>query len=283
MDGFISQIQRLSTADGPGLRGTVVTVGCPLNCLWCPTPELIGDAAKFLYHPGRCVACGACVAQPGGNAICYFDAYKDIGKIMTEKEIAAELLEDKQHYDETGGGVTYTGGDAAMQIEFFYNLTTLLKQHDVHIALETSGHFPWDSLAPLIKAVDLIIYDIKLLNRHLHKRYTGVDNHLILDNALRIADMGKDMIARMLIVPGVNDNEAEINGRLRFIKNLGRNVKVEIMKYRKLDTEKYASLGMIEMMQGTPDCDDSKVSKVKEIAEAMGLDVIINTRIGISI
>ena len=295
-DGFISKLQRYSTKDGPGIRTTVFAVGCPMKCLWCANPELIGDASKFLYHPRRCVGCGACVAQSGGSirlteegvdidrdaadleecsVVCYYDAYEKVGGIVSVKELVSALLRDKVFYDQSGGGVTFSGGDAGMQAEFFKEVAISLRDSEVHVALDTAGYFPWEKLAPLVAAVDLVLYDIKTLNRTLHKRYTGVDNQLILENALRIADMGKDMTVRMILVPGVNDSDDEITGRLKFIKNLGRSVRVDIIKYHKLGTGKYASLGMIEMMEGTPECPDELADHAANIARNMGLAVTI--------
>jgi len=296
MDGFISKLQRYSTNDGPGIRTTVFAVGCPMSCLWCANPELIGDATKFLYHPRRCVGCGACVAKSGGtitlteegldidrdtanleecSVVCYYDAYERIGGIVTVKELVSGLLRDKAFYDQSGGGVTFSGGDAAMQAEFFYEVATRLRESEVHIALDTAGYFPWEKLAPLVAAVDLVLYDIKTLSRTLHKRYTGVDNQLILENAIRIADMKKEMTVRMILIPGVNDNEDEIVGRLKFIKKLGNHVKVDLMKYHKLGAGKYASLGMIEMMEGTPECSDDIAEYAANIARNMGIAVTI--------
>ena len=274
MDGFISKILENTTTDGPGLRTTVLAVGCPLKCLWCPNPELIGDAAKFLYHPRRCVGCGSCVAVSGGKPVCYYDAYEEICEVISVKELAERLLNDKAAFAATGGGVTLSGGDAATQAEFFYRVTRILKDAGVHVALDTAGYFPWEKLMPLISAVDLVLYSIKTLNRGLHKRYTGVDNELILDNALRIADMQKDMIVRMILIPGVNDSEDEISGRLKFVKSLGKNVKVDIVPYRKLDTKKYTSLGMMEMMEGTPECPKMLSDHAINIAGLMGIEVV---------
>ena len=297
MDGFISKLQRYSTKDGPGVRTTVFAVGCPMSCLWCANPELIGDAAKFLYHPRRCVGCGACVAQSGGairlteegcdidretadleecSVVCYYDAYERVGGIVTVKELVSGLLRDKVFYDQSGGGVTFSGGDAGMQAEFFYEVAMQLRDAEVHVALDTAGYFPWEKLAPLVSSVDLVLYDIKTLNRVLHKRYTGVDNQLILENAMRIADMGKSMTVRMILIPGVNDSEDEIVGRLKFIKNLGSHVKVDLLKYHKLGAGKYASLGMIEMMEGTPQCPDDLVEYAANLARNMGLAVTID-------
>ncbi|MCL2078276.1 MAG: radical SAM protein [Oscillospiraceae bacterium] len=274
MDGFISNIDRLCTAKGPGIRSAVMAVGCPMKCLWCSHPELIGDAAKFLYHPRRCVGCGKCVAQSGGGTICYYDAYEKYGEIISENELASRLLTDKDYYDTSGGGVTYSGGDAAMQAEFFYDVTRLLKKSQIHVALETAGYFPWEKLAPLVFAVDLVLYDIKTLNRGLHRRYTGVDNQLILENALRIADMGKDMTVRMILIPGINDSEDEITGRVKFVKTLGKHVKLEIIKYQKLDPAKYAEIGMIEMMEGTDECSDATADLAAHSARQLGIEVV---------
>jgi len=274
MDGYISKIHKNRATDGPGIRTTVLAVGCPLKCLWCPNPELMGDAAKFLYHPRRCVGCGLCVAQSGGNPECYYDAYEQSSEVISDKELAIRLLCDKAVFESSGGGVTFSGGDAAMQAEFFYEVTRLLKNSDVHVALDTAGFFPWEKLMPLVATVDLVLYSIKTLNRGIHKRYTGVDNKLILENAFRIADMQKDMIIRMILIPGVNDSDDEITGRLKFVKNLGKNVKVDIIKYKKLDTQKYASLAMIEMMEGTQECSDMLADHAVNLANNMGIEVV---------
>jgi len=296
LDGFISKLQRYSTKDGPGVRTTVFAVGCPMSCLWCANPELIGAATKFLYHPRRCVGCGACVAQSGGTirlteegvdidrdnanleecaVVCYYDAYERVGEIISVEELVSRLLRDKVFYDQSGGGVTFSGGDPAVQTEFFYEVTRRLKNSEVHVALDTAGYFPWEKLAPLAAAADLVLYDIKALNRTLHKRYTGVDNQLILENAKRIADMGKDMIVRLILIPGVNDSEDEISGRLKLVKSLGKHVKVDILKYHKLGAGKYASLGMIEMMEGTPECSDELADNAAHMARSMGIQVTI--------
>jgi len=296
MDGFISKIQRYSTKDGPGVRSTVFAVGCPLKCLWCANPELIGDATKFLYHPRRCVGCGACVAMSGGairlteqgldidretanlekcSVVCYYDAYERIGEIVSVSELVSRLLRDKVFYDQSDGGVTFSGGDAAMQSEFFCEVARRLTESNVHVALDTAGYFPWEKLAPLVAAVDLVLFDIKILNRTLHKRYTGVDNQLILENAMKIADMGKNMTVRMIIVPGINDSDDEITGRLKFVKNLGSSIDLVILKYHKLGTGKYASLGMIEMMEGTPECSDEQAEKAANLARSMGIAVTV--------
>jgi pyruvate formate lyase activating enzyme len=199
-----------------------------------------------------------------------------VGEIVTAEELTSRLMRDKVFYDQSGGGVTYSGGEAAVQAEFFLDVTKRLKAEDVHVALDTAGYLPWEKLAPLAASVDLVLFDIKTLSRALHKRYTGVDNQLILENAMRIADMGKEMTVRMIMIPGVNDTKDEIIGRLKFVKNLSSSVKLDVMKYHKLGAGKYASLGMIEMMEGTPECSDELAEHVAHLARDMGIEVTID-------
>ena len=295
-EGFISKVQRYSTKDGPGVRSTVFALGCNMKCLWCANPELIADATTFLYHPRRCVGCGSCVAQSNGgihltedgveidrdvadlekvSVGCYYDAYEKIGVRVSSKELAEELIKDKVFFDQSEGGITFSGGEAGIQADFFKEVTYYLKESNVHVALDTAGYLPWEKLASLVKDVDLVLYDIKVLNRAIHKRYTGVDNQLILENAVKISNMGKPLTVRMIIIPGVNDSEDEIMGRLKFAKHLGPSVNVDIIKYHKLGAGKYASLGMIEMMEGTEECSDELAERALNMARKLGISATV--------
>ena len=293
MEGFISKIQRYSTADGPGVRSTVFAVGCPLRCRWCQNPELIEPGGKILYHPARCVGCGACVKASGGQiklgeggcvidraactnlegcaAACFYDAYEQIGTAISAEALAAKLLRDKAFYLQSGGGVTYSGGEPGLQADFFLALTRLLKAEGIHTALDTSGHLGWEKLGPLAEAVDLILYDIKAMDADLHIRQTGVDNRLILENARRVAEMGKEMVVRLILVPAVNDSRGEIDRRLAFVRGLGGNVRVEILGYHRLGVGKYAALGLIDPMEGTPACSEEMVVHAANRAAEYGL------------
>jgi len=299
MDGFISKIQRYSTKDGPGLRSTVFAAGCPLRCKWCANPELMEAKKQFFYHAERCVKCGACAGVSGGTirltesgcaidrascgnleqcaAACFYDAYEPVGVAVSARDLAARLTRDKAFYDQSGGGVTYSGGEAALQADFFLQVTEILKAGAVHVALDTSGHAPWEALGPLVKAVDLVLYDIKAMDSEAHKRYTGADNRLILENARRIADMGKEMIVRLILVPGVNDDEKETRSRLDFVRGLGGVSRVDILKYHRLGAGKYQRLGLIEPMSGTPECPDALAEKAAQMAAGMGFTVTIGS------
>ena len=193
------------------------------------------------------------------------------------KELAAKLLCDKAFYDQSGGGVTYSGGEAALQADFFLEATETLKVESIHIALDTSGHVPWDKLEPLVKAVDLVLYDIKTIDSEIHRRYTGADNLLVLNNAQNIAQMQKEMIIRLLMVPGVNDGEKDIEDRLRFIRDLGNVSRVDVLKYHRLGSGKYKRLGLNEPMGDTPVCSDESAGNIERKASDMGLNVTIGS------
>ena len=296
MDGFISRIQRYSTKDGPGIRSTVFAVGCNLCCKWCSNPELIQAGSKILYHVERCMRCGACVALSHGAirlgasgciidrekctnleecaAACFYDAYEHVGKVVSSEELAAALIRDKAFYDKSGGGVTFSGGEPALQAGFFLETGKLLKKESVHVALDTAGSVPWESLAPLVETADLVLYDIKAFDTVLHEKYMGSGNRLVLENARRIAEMKKPTIVRMILVPGVNDSEEETVNRLSFIRELGV-LQLDILKYHRLGAGKYRCLGRQEPMGDTPECTDEQADRVLQKARSMGLAATI--------
>ena len=298
MRGFISRIQRFCVNDGPGIRSTVFAVGCPLECLWCANPELLRESGGMLYHAQRCAGCGACVALSGGAirlgddgciidrdscsnladcaAACHHGAFERVGVEISADELVSKLLRDKVFFDQSGGGVTFSGGEAALQAGFFLEATEILKSKSVHVALDTSGHVPWETLSQLASAVDLVLFDLKAIDSRLHERYTGADNRLIMENARRIAGMGKEMIIRMLIVPGVNDSDGEVGGRLNFALELGSAViRVDILRYHRLGAGKYAGLGLRYPMEGTPPCSGAAASRIAQRAADMGLTVYV--------
>ena len=279
------------------MRSTVFAVGCPLRCLWCSNPELIGQGGKILYHRKRCSGCGACVKLSAGSIkltengciidrslcsnleqcadACFFDAYERVGLSISAKELSLKLLRDKVFFEQSGGGVTWSGGEPASQADFFIELSKLLKAENVHVALDTSGHLPWEQLKPLAEAVDFVLFDIKAIDSELHKLFTGVDNAMIIENINKLAGIGKIMIARLILVPGVNDSEKEISGRLDLVRCLGGNIRVDILRYHRLGAGKYAAMGLSEPMGDTPECPVETAEYAAKLAADMGLTAII--------
>ena len=297
--GLISTIQRYSTKDGPGIRSTVFFVGCNLRCKWCSNPELMIPGIKYMHFENRCIHCGACVKLATNNSIrfaqqgcaidrnlctnldecmevCPKDAYERIGYEITSEELVSKLLRDRVFYEKSGGGVTFSGGEAALQGEFVAKAAHLLRDEGIHTALDTAGCVPWETFKKVVEAFDVILYDIKAYDDEIHKACTGVGSKLILENAKHIAEMGKEMIIRMVIVPGWNDDLEDIKKRIMFIKDLGSSViRVDILKYHKLGVGKYHRIGLTYPMNNYTECNEENLHQIKEMAARYALNIHI--------
>lgn len=298
----ISVIQRYATKDGPGIRSTVFFMGCNLMCQWCANPELLDSSKKIMSFGHKCRRCGACIEACKKQAIkmgqkaamidrsrcnrcgkcvevCPFEAYERLGIEITVEDLCARLLRDKDFYDRSGGGVTFSGGEAALQGEFLIRTAQLLRREEVRTALDTAGNLAWDALQPIVEAVDLVLYDLKAFDTRIHKEGAGVDNALILDNAHRIAQMGKDIIIRMIIIEGFNDAPQEITDRLKFVQSLGNAVKrVDLLNYHNLGEGKYKSMGMpYTFSEGKP-CALEKMKGILRQAQSLGLPAFLETQ-----
>lgn len=267
--GLISTIQRYSTKDGPGLRTTVFMMGCNLSCAWCANPENLKQRPRVFYYKERCQQCGLCVKHATTDSIqfadvgvtidrekcenildmvdiCPYDAYERIGMELTPTELAEKLLRDREFYQVGAGGVTFSGGEAALQAEFIYETAKLLKAEGIHVCLDTAGHFREETLVQLLENVDLVLYDIKAIDDAMHKRCTGVSNKKILRNAQIIAEHRKALVVRLVIIPEYNDDFEDMKRRIDFICTLGNSVlEVDILEYHKYGVGKYDKLSEV--------------------------------------
>lgn len=299
--GLISRIQRYSTKDGPGIRTTVFMQRCNLRCQWCANPETIGPDFHVFRFNERCRQCGICVQASANNAItlaepgngvnidrkkctnlldivelCPYDGYEKVGKEMSSRDLAELLLRDKAFYDESHGGVTFSGGEPALQAEFVRETALLLKAEGVHICLDTAGNIRWEKLRPLVESVDLVSYDFKAFDAETHLSCTGVDNRLILENAKAIAALNKPILARMVIVPTRNDDPEDIRKRLDFIRKLDHTVQqVDILEYHIYGAGKYQKLDMPYLLESIPACQREMTEQIKQYAEEIGLKATI--------
>ena len=297
---LISNIQNYSTKDGPGIRTTVFFTGCNLKCVWCSNPELIEPGIKVMYFENRCRRCGKCAETAVNNSIiltesgceidrekctnieecmevCPYEAYEKSGYEISVQDLYNKLIRDKIFFEQSGGGVTFSGGEAGLQYEFLSEIGAELQKDNIHTALDTAGLITWEKLEKAINSMNMVLFDIKSYDSRLHRKYTGAGNELILENIKKTAAKNKELIIRMVIVPGMNDNMEDIKKRISFIKELGSAVKqIDILKYHNLGEGKYKSLGMIYSVPKDLYREEGFWKKVKEMASETGVKVTID-------
>jgi len=247
--GVIFDIRELTVHDGPGVRTTVFLKGCPLRCNWCHNPEGLDPRPELMIRRAGCTNCGLCRQGCGHEECRPFDRCAKIcpqnliqicGKEIDAKTLAATLKKNADIFEETGGGVTVSGGEPLLQPEF---LTALLEElAPLHTAVETSGYGDADAFMRVVEIADLILFDIKHMDSDAHKRWTGVDNRLILQNLERLMSSGKRFTARMPLIPGVNDTEENFAAMASFLSGAKDRLTLEVLPYNRLAGAKHDSV-----------------------------------------
>ncbi len=294
--GWIFDIQRYSINDGPGIRTTVFFKGCPLHCLWCDNPESQSRFPQLFFFDALCVQCYRCVpvcpnkaisVGPDGSVLtdrslcrgcgacteaCLANARVISGKLMTVDEVMEVVMKDSLFYRNSGGGMTASGGEATAQPEFLIELLKRCRENGIHTALDTTGYVPWETFQRILEYTDLVLYDIKHMDPAAHRKLTGVDNALILENARRIARMGKAMWIRFPLIPGCNDDETNLRATGAFVRDLGLR-QIDILPYHRLGTGKYHRLGREYPLPQARSYHEDEIEKIKGSLEALGLGV----------
>lgn len=256
MRGIIFDIKDFALHDGAGIRTTVFLKGCPLRCAWCHNPEGLSPAPE-LYRKGGCVDCGLCRTPcdhpdcaPFGRClhVCPANRLRVSGVPWDSEALAARLLKKKDIYDLSGGGVTLSGGEPLLQAEFSLSLLTALEGR-VHRALETSGYAPEDTFLRVAEACDFVYMDLKLFDPEAHRRMTGVDNTVILENARRLREMGIPHTFRIPLIPGITDTEENLRG----LSSVAGDSPVELLPCNPLAPAKYGSVGRVFSPDVSPD------------------------------
>ena len=231
--------------DGPGIRTTVFLKGCPLSCVWCHNPESQRFEPEILFYKDKCTGCGRCrgITAADRDFVCFNGAKEICGKTVSANEVTAEVLKDKPFYENSGGGMTLSGGEPLAQYDFSLKLLKKAKENGIHTAVETCGYAEKPKILEIAKYVDLFLFDCKETDQELHKEYTGVDNKIILDNLKALSDADSKIILRCPIIPGFNDRAehfkgiSEIAGKLSGIKH------IEVEPFHPLGESKYSALG----------------------------------------
>lgn len=295
--GTIINIQKYSVHDGPGIRTTVFFKGCPLSCWWCHNPESQIKEHEIMFFYEKCTGCGVCKKRCPRDAVriiegksfieeekcilcgkcmdfCPNNAKELVGKDLTKEEILKEIIKDEIFYEESGGGVTFSGGEPMLYADFLDDILTQCKVRGIHTAIDTSGYVSWNSFEKLKDKVDLFLYDIKLMDSEKHKKYTGVDNKIILDNLKNLSDTGNNLVIRMPIICGVNDDEDNIDKSIEFIKKLNV-IEVNLLPYHKIGMDKYKKLKMEYKLSGNEKPSEDKMAEIVKKFKDAGIKVKI--------
>lgn len=253
----ILNIMRFAVHDGPGIRTAVFFKGCPLSCWWCHNPESQSFQPEILYSADRCRFCGSCAAVCPHHTIvpaadcthcgacvdsCATEARALAGRSMTVGEILSEIERDTIFFDESGGGVTFTGGEPLAQPAALEALLHACRERRIHTAIETCGAAPRETLLRLCTLADLVLFDVKLTDNVRHREFTGAPNTNILENLAALTRSHRNVMVRMPVVPGVNDRAEDIHGLASLLARLQLQ-NVELMPYHRAGAEKYRRLG----------------------------------------
>lgn len=291
----ITEIQRFSVHDGPGIRTLVFFKGCPLRCKWCQNPETYSHLPQIMYTESECIGCGACIAACPTHAIsvvgdtlmtdwdqctacgkcaevCSPKARRIVGERKTVDEIVKAVLRDRTFYKNSGGGVTLSGGEVTVQHAFVVKLLNALREEGIHTAIETCGYAKPEIFDKVAQATDLVLFDVKHPDPEKHKLYTGVDNLLIQENLKRTVESGKPVIARYPVIPGVNDDEMSINQTGDMCLRLG--IKdIHVLPFHQAGETKWEGIGVDYSFKGMDGMDVKESEKVRDILLAKGLNV----------
>jgi len=293
--GTVFNIQRYSIHDGPGIRTTVFLKGCPLNCWWCQNPESRLSGQEMVFWGDRCIGCGACSTICPSGAIqikngipvtekekcilcgkciekCPALAREMIGEKLTTEEVIKEIEKDLIFYEESGGGVTFSGGEPLEQSEFLEGLLNGCREKKIHTAVDTSGYISWGILNKIHSKVDLFLYDLKIMDKKRHKKYTGVSNEIILENLEKLSSVHNNIFVRFPVIPDINDDYQNIRKIGEFLSSL-EIIQVNLLPYHYIGIDKYRRLGMTYKLADIQPSSEEKLSEISVILRKFNLNV----------
>lgn len=294
--GLVFDIKRFAVHDGPGIRTSVFLKGCPLVCRWCHNPESQSAQRERVYLEGRCIRCGACmeicdrkaISMVDGRVatdveacilcgncveICCTGAREIAGREWTVEEVMEEIERDRSFYDESGGGVTFSGGEPLMQRDFLLSLLQSSVEREIHVALDTCGYASREVIDDIRGYVDLFLYDLKLVDDARHREFTGVSNEQILENLKHLSERGHRIRLRVPVIPGANDDDANIRGIGELAAGLPTLERLDVLPYHRAAVDKHERLNKFYPMSDARPLSDDRMLEIKRIFEEFGYPV----------
>lgn len=266
-ESLIFDIKRYAINDGPGIRVVIFFKGCNLSCAWCHNPESISPKAEKMFAPARCIRCGSCVEVCPEKAItltpegivtdpetckvhgrcadvCPTRAIEMSGRVMTVEEIMNAIEKERVFFDHSGGGVTFSGGEPLLHIPLLTKLLDECGRRGIHRAVDTAGNVSSKVITDVAERIDLFLYDLKMMDPVLHRKWTNTSNDRILSNLILLAERGSEIIIRIPLMGGINDTEENIDQTARFLASLaGDRKQVNLLPFHKIAQNKYMKLG----------------------------------------
>jgi len=297
--GVTFNIQRFSTEDGPGIRTTVFMKGCNLKCLWCHNPEGINKSPELVWYDTKCIGARECLSACEEDALnltskgmqinrerctgcgkcesaCPAAALEIIGKYWTVEDLLKEVEKDKAFYNKSGGGITISGGEPLTQREFLLEFLKECKRESLHIALDTCGYTSSSQLKEILPYLDLVLYDLKQIEREKHYAATGVYPDVIFENAEFLSSHHIPMWIRTPIIPGYTDKESNIAGIAQFIaQRLSSVQRYDLLSFTKMCVSKYERLGKEFSLSNAELVTSKRMEELKEVAQSKGVKNVV--------
>lgn len=298
MPALIVDIRRNSLDDGPGIRSTVFFKGCVLNCVWCQNPETLSSKRELQHHSGNCIGCGTCVESCPNQAVtrdgdarlhdrsrcqlcgtcvesCPAGAVRFVGREYAVDELVADLVMDEPFYRNSGGGVTFSGGEPTIHTDYVAEVARQLRTRGIHTLLQTCGLYKAEAVEEkLLPHIDAIFFDTKIADAARHAQFTGVDNSIILANLSRLAGFARDrVLARVPLIPGITDTDENLNGIADIVTGLGFD-RIGLLPYNPLWISKRAELGMELAYRHEQFMPEEELERCRAIMTARGLEVV---------
>ncbi len=304
LKGMIFDVKRFATGDGPGIRGLIFLKGCPLRCRWCANPESQKLRPEIIYYKNNCVGCGKCIESCQYDAAkedesfgiltdqakcklcgdcveaCLYDAREIIGEEKTVDDLLNLIRKDRRFYDNSGGGITLTGGEPLFQCEFTVELLKAFKRENIHTAIETTGYTSRECLEVAVEHLDLIFYDFKHIDEEKHKEYTGVSNKIIKENLVWLNNQldERKIIIRIPYIPEHNSAVSTQKSMYKYLKQFDKVKRIEIMPYHRLGASKYEGLGIEYELKDKSPVEKKDLKHLVELGEEIGVKVRIDSK-----